>query len=123
MQASAGDVLIARKGGQLGRTFRRLPVGADPTKPDEARPAWDKPIFHKVLGLAVAGETVVFIGHNLDRDDNLSPGKILAVRAADGSPIWGRDVPGPMVPWGLAIDADGQVIVTLRDGSVECLGS
>jgi len=40
----------------------------------------------------------------------------------DGKMLWSQSVPSAPVPWGLAVDRDGRVVVTLEDGQVLCFG-
>ena len=40
----------------------------------------------------------------------------------NGKPLWSHPLPMPPVPWGIAVDRGGHVIVTLKDGQVMCLG-
>jgi len=49
--------------------------------------------------------------------------EIVALDLQDGKTLWSQAVPAAPVPWGLAVDCDGRVVVTLEDGQVLCLGS
>ncbi|HNQ87490.1 MAG TPA: PQQ-binding-like beta-propeller repeat protein [Verrucomicrobiota bacterium] len=49
--------------------------------------------------------------------------ELAALRLQDGQPLWVQKLPGLPVPWGLAVDADGRVVVALRGGEVVCYGS
>jgi outer membrane protein assembly factor BamB len=46
----------------------------------------------------------------------------LVARSDDEADLWVRPLPGEPVRWGLAVDAEGRVFVTLRDGRVVCFG-
>ena len=48
--------------------------------------------------------------------------EIVALNIEDGSVLWSEEVPSTPVSWGLAVDRDGRVIVTLEDGRVLCFG-
>ena len=48
--------------------------------------------------------------------------EIVALNIEDGSVLWSEEVPSTPVSWGLAVDRDGRVIVTLEDGQVLCFG-
>ncbi|MHC4727925.1 MAG: outer membrane protein assembly factor BamB family protein, partial [Planctomycetota bacterium] len=48
--------------------------------------------------------------------------EIVALNLKDGIVLWSEDVPSAPVIWGLAVDHDGRVIVTLEDGQVLCFG-
>ena len=49
--------------------------------------------------------------------------EIVALDLRNGKVLWSQAVPAAPVPWGLAIDRDGRVVVSLEDGQVLCLGS
>jgi len=48
--------------------------------------------------------------------------KLLMLDLGDGSTVWTQALPAVPVPWGLAVDRAGRVIVTLEDGRVLCFG-
>ena len=48
--------------------------------------------------------------------------KIVALNIKDGSVFWSENVALAPVSWGLAVDRDGRVIVTLEDGQILCFG-
>jgi outer membrane protein assembly factor BamB len=48
--------------------------------------------------------------------------EVVALDLKDGTKLWSQDVPSAPVPWGLAVEREGRVIVTLEDGEVLCLG-
>ena len=48
--------------------------------------------------------------------------KIVVLNLVDGRILWTQPIPSPPVQWGLAVDCDGRVIVTLEDGKVLCFG-
>ena len=48
--------------------------------------------------------------------------EIVALNLQDGSILWVHPIPSAPVPWGLAIDREGRVIVTLKNGHVLCFG-
>ena len=48
--------------------------------------------------------------------------EIVALNAADGKVLWSQPLPAAPVEWGVAIDRDGCVVVTLEDGRVLCFG-
>jgi outer membrane protein assembly factor BamB len=49
------------------------------------------------------------------------PEDVVAWSLADGSELWRLPLPAAPVPWGVAIDSDGRVILTLTDGRVTCV--
>ena len=48
--------------------------------------------------------------------------RISVLNLEDGAPLWSEAVPSPPVPWGLAVDRDGRVVVALEDGQIVCFG-
>ncbi len=49
--------------------------------------------------------------------------ELLALDLRDGRPLWTHALPGTAVPWGLAVDHAGRVIVALQGGQVVCYGA
>jgi len=77
----------------------------------------DKPVWvydcKDSEALAVCSNAVVVAGKT----------QVAALNLADGTVLWSQPLPGPVVTWGLAVDRDGRVIVTLEDGQVLCFGA
>jgi outer membrane protein assembly factor BamB len=48
--------------------------------------------------------------------------ELVALNASDGQLLWRQPLSQPPVPWGLAVDAAGRVVVTLTSGKVLCFG-
>lgn len=48
--------------------------------------------------------------------------KVAALNLADGKLMWEDSLPAEAVLWGTAIDRDGRVIVSCRDGQIACFG-
>jgi len=48
--------------------------------------------------------------------------EIVVLNLQDGKILWSQPVPSAPVPWGLAVDRDGRIVVTLEDGRVLCFG-
>ena len=46
--------------------------------------------------------------------------EVLAVDLRDGKPLWTQPLPAPPIPWGVALGRDGQVLVSLENGTVLC---
>ena len=49
--------------------------------------------------------------------------ELIAMNPTTGVMQWKRALPGPCVPWGLAVDGNGRAVVTLTDGRVLCFGA
>lgn len=50
-------------------------------------------------------------------------GELAALSLDNGRPLWTHPLPGVAVPWGLAVDRSGRVVVALEGGAVVCYGS
>ncbi|NQT02925.1 MAG: hypothetical protein HQ580_12935, partial [Planctomycetes bacterium] len=76
----------------------------------------DKPIWSydckDSVALAVCSNAVVVAKKS----------EIVALNLKDGSVLWSENISSSPVNWGLAVDRDGRVIVTLEDGQVLCFG-
>jgi len=77
----------------------------------EAKPAWafDCP---KSLAVAVCANAVVVA----------KPTELIALNLADGRVLWKQPLSASPVPWGIAVNREGKVIVTLEGGRVVCFG-
>jgi len=78
----------------------------------QSKPSWsvDLPKTH---ALAVCANAVLLA---TDRE-------LVAIDPAGGALEWKQSLPRPPVPWGLAVDGTGRIVVTLVDGRVLCYGS
>ncbi len=76
----------------------------------------DKPLWqHDVPGsvaIAVGKESVIFADAS----------QVTAIGLESGEELWSRELPAAPVPWGMAVDAQGRIILSLLDGQVLCLG-
>jgi len=48
--------------------------------------------------------------------------KVTAIDLSNGEPLWSQRLPSAPVPWGMAVDRNGRVILSLVDGRVLCIG-
>lgn len=76
----------------------------------------DKPLWNynckESVAIAVCKNAVVIANKT----------EIVALGLKDGQALWSQPLPSPPVPWGLAVDREGRIIVTLEDGQVLCFG-
>ena len=76
----------------------------------------DKPLWSydckDGAAIAVCSNAVVVAGKS----------QVAALNLKDGKVLWSQPLPSPAVTWGMAVDCDGRVIVTLEDGQVLCFG-
>ncbi len=81
------------------------------TQSKEAKPSWefDCP---KSAAVAVCPNAVVIA----------MPNEVIALSLEDGRLLWKQPLPAAPVPWGLAVNREGKVIVTLEGGRIVCFG-
>ena len=48
--------------------------------------------------------------------------QVVALELRSGKRLWSQTLPSAPVPWGMAVDGTGRVILTLLDGQVLCIG-
>jgi outer membrane protein assembly factor BamB len=76
----------------------------------------DKPLWSfnckESVALAVCNNAVVVANRT----------EIVALDLKDGEVLWSQPVSSPPVPWGLAVDRNGNVVVSLENGQVLCFG-
>ena len=79
------------------------------------------------MAVAVAANAVIVAGTNRRFETpEAAPDEthgIAALDLKDGKPLWKHPLPAGPVSWGLAIDRDGRVLASLRDGRVVCFRS
>jgi outer membrane protein assembly factor BamB len=86
--------------------------------------AWGKPQIRGLDALWEAdtkGSTAIALCQNalvITRGPELA-----ALSLEDGRPLWAHTLPGVAVPWGLAVDRAGRIIVALQGGQIVCYGS
>jgi len=105
-------------------------VGPTPTEPVYMIPGWgkldtsQKPRWEyecgQVAAIARSKNAVLVAGIR-----ELGSPTVEAVDIQTGEPFWkwGIQLPGLPVPWGMAIDGKGRIVLTLREGHVLCFGS
>jgi outer membrane protein assembly factor BamB len=120
LQTPVGDVVLA-----YGPHDGRLAMFAAGTSQRAgARPNWVQQPLNRILAVAVTRETIVIAGQSDAAEPTGSPqGHVVALNAGDGSERWRQPLAASPVPWGLLIDRDGRVVVSLRDGRLVCWGA
>ena len=75
------------------------------------KPRWQRAVADSVA-IALSSEAVVVADKS----------KVWAMTLATGETLWQASLPASPVPWGMAVDRQGRVILTLVDGRVVCIG-
>jgi outer membrane protein assembly factor BamB len=89
-------------------------------------PIWVSRPFQEPAALAIAKNAVIVAGTNreLDANQNITAETfaLTALDLRDGKPLWRYPLPAGPVGWGVAINREGQILVSLRDGRILCFG-
>lgn len=127
--ASAGDTSVVWASSEAGhrvmgfRDFDREGLARNMANPGNrfeinwgrlapsTKPAWSLAL-EKTQAMAVCQNTVLLA---TDRE-------VVAVDPGSGVLRWKQPLSASPVPWGLAVDSAGRVVVTLIDGRVLCFG-
>jgi len=113
------ELLFTEAPGRKGESGPRVKVVGQPlySDPDNlvysGEVAWDNP------RVVVANATVSFVE---TKGESGSDWKLAARSVPGDAPLWEQPLPGRPVRWGLCVDAQGRVVVTLREGRVLCFG-
>jgi outer membrane protein assembly factor BamB len=91
-------------------------------KPNTKLPAiWTHKTFEEIAAVAVTKNALLVTGLNRDpKDDQKTTPGLAAVRLSDGKLLWQQPLPASPIAWGLALDRQGRILVTLLDGRVTC---
>ena len=118
VEASAGDVLIQ---GTESAMMRVELTGGEDGKP---KLIWKDSRFVETSAVVLAKNAVVVVGSLQGETAEAAPKPVLlALDIETGKTLWSEPLPVPAENWGLAINRDGQLIVTLTDGRVFCYGN
>jgi hypothetical protein len=115
VEASAGDVLIQ---GTESAMMRVELKGGDDGKP---KVIWKDSRFVATSAVVLAKNAVIVAGSlNGQTSDDAPRPVLLALDIDSGKTLWSKPLPAPVENWGLAVDRDGRLILTLVDGRVLC---
>ncbi len=117
-------VLQAVREGLVIRGNNQQIQRVDPSIIMEGKPAvlWQRNWFTTVDAIVVANNAIVIAGRIPDaaRQNKVVPA-ILALNLEDGEVLWSHRLPQRVVRWGLAVNREGAILVSLGDGEVVCL--
>ena len=118
LQANSGDVIIQG----TDKTLLRV----DPKKGEDGKTKvlWKDSSFARTQAVVLSANAVIVAGElpALKEDGPLRPA-LVARNPVDGKPLWAQALPAPPQKWGLAIDRDGRVVLTLIDGRTVCFAA
>ena len=79
----------------------------------------DEPLWEydcgKAFAMARCANAIIL---STNRQTNLV--EVLDIK--NGNRLWSQRLTSPPLPWGLIVDRDGRIIVTLKDGQIMCYG-
>ena len=76
------------------------------------KPLWEYATEEEISAMTLCKNAVV-VAHRSN---------IVALSLQDGQMLWSKPLPSAPVSYGLAVDRDGRIVVTLQDGQVLCFG-
>ncbi len=89
------------------------------------RPASGPPVWSRQCsayeGSVLAGDILLTLAAEPAGRARSTAFQLMALKAADGSKLWSRELPSAPIRHGLALDSKGRIIVTLEAGRVLCL--
>ncbi len=117
LQGNSGNMLVRAAGGRV--------VRIEPQAATEQNPAaiWDTAVFQRAEAMALGNNAVVIAGELPESTQEQRSYGLIALSTEDGQPLWRHPLPSMPLPWGLALDSAGRVVLTLQDGSVLCLAA
>ena len=118
LQATSGDVIIQG----TDKTLLRVdPQGGEDGKP---KVLWKDSTFARTAAVVLAANAVIVAGElPAEKMDGPLRPALVARDPANGKPLWAHALPAPPQKWGLAVDRDGRVVLTLIDGRTVCFAA
>jgi len=111
----------------MGPVLKNADAAARPTdRPSDRRrrqpqrkTLWQDKAGARYKGFIMTDEILLAAGVR-GAGDNVTS-SMSAIRIKDGTSIWSRELPAPVVKAGLAIDSEGRIIAVLENGQVVCV--
>jgi hypothetical protein len=103
------------------------PAGSDLRQKPKA--VYTTSVFEDLAALVVAGDTLLLTGMDwkvagkgrAQDETQHAVGGIAALNLKSGKARWQQSLPAAPVSFGLALDREGRILVTLQDGQMVCL--
>lgn len=112
LEASQGDVII--------QGTNKAMMRVEPTKEGKFKVIWRDDRFIETSAVVLTKNAVVVAGRIAGKNKGEMRDVLMALNPKDGKPMWSNDLPARAESWGLAIDSQGRIIVTLVNGRVLC---
>jgi outer membrane protein assembly factor BamB len=128
-ESDSHHITVARfpaEGGHIAVSANQVGL-AEPKPGPQRQPKylWSKSLFEEYAGIAFGSNAFVVAGVDWTGKgpDQRSTGGLAALDPKDGKLLWKRALPATPVMFGVAIDRDGRILVSLQDGRVACFES
>ncbi|MGD8236943.1 MAG: PQQ-binding-like beta-propeller repeat protein [Armatimonadota bacterium] len=107
------------RGRELRITDQGVQVSGQPLYSPPDSPVYDKSAEWTEAIVQTSNADLLFRGPG---EGSANAWSLVALTSIGGKTIWQQPLPAPPVRWGMAVDADGRIIVALRDGRLLCFG-
>jgi hypothetical protein len=91
-------------------------VSGQPLYSTPENPVYDNSAAWTEMVVRAANATL-----RLEQAGDKGPWRLVA-RTLDDQPLWTKQLPAEPVRWGIAVAADGRILIALRTGEVLCFG-
>jgi outer membrane protein assembly factor BamB len=116
LQAASDEATVRASAGRVARV---VPNSADAARP---KALWQSDRFEEIPALAMGANAVVVAGRlPVASEADRASFEVAALSLDDGRPLWSERLPAMPVPWGLALDGHGRVVVACDNGQIACL--
>ncbi|HUU92860.1 MAG TPA: PQQ-binding-like beta-propeller repeat protein [Phycisphaerae bacterium] len=109
----------APRGRELALDKGQVRVSGQALYSNDANPVFDNPV--KWADAVIQAKNARLSCEQ--RGTDAAPAWALVAAAASGKELWTQPLPAETVRWGIAVDREGRVVATLRDGRVVCYGA
>jgi outer membrane protein assembly factor BamB len=110
----------ALRGRELTLASGTVTVSGQPFYSRPEAPVYDKSVKWETPVVTAKNAQVSFIEQ---KDEKGAAWSLVARDPAGGAERWSQPLPDAPVRWGIAVDAQGRILVTLRSGKVMCFGA
>ena len=117
--ALLGPILKSEQA-SAGATDRRTDRPTDRRRRQPQRKViWQDKLGTRFTGFVITDDVLLAAGVRT-AGDNITT-LLKAVRIKDGTSLWHKELPAPVVKGGVAIDSKGRIVVALKNGTIVCL--